>query len=57
MIARTPVIVVLSVLLVAVPVVSLAANEQPDVVVFSREECNDCRHMDGVLDELLRLYP
>ena len=35
----------------------LAAEEQPDVLVFYREECNDCRHMDEVLDELLLLYP
>ena len=34
-----------------------AAEKQPDVVVFHREECNDCRHMDEVLDELLLLYP
>ena len=34
-----------------------AAEARPDVVVFSREECNDCRHMDGVLDGLLQLYP
>jgi len=34
-----------------------AAENRPDVVVFSREECNDCRHMDGVLDDLLQLYP
>lgn len=34
-----------------------AAEGQPDVVVFYRNECNDCRHMDEVLDELLRLYP
>ena len=35
----------------------LTAEEQPDVVVFYREECNDCRHMDEVLDDLLLLYP
>ena len=35
----------------------LAAEEQPDVLVFYREECNDCRHMDQVLDELLLIYP
>ena len=34
-----------------------AGEEQPDVVVFYREDCNDCRHMDEVLDELLLLYP
>ncbi len=34
-----------------------AAEEQPDVLVFYRDECNDCRHIDEVLDELLLLYP
>jgi len=34
-----------------------AAEEQPDVVVFYRQECNDCRHMEEVLDELSSLYP
>jgi glutaredoxin len=36
---------------------AVAAAEQPDVLVFQREECNDCRHMDEVLDELLLIYP
>lgn len=35
----------------------LAADGLPDVVVFYRETCDDCRHMDAVLDELLVLYP
>ncbi len=35
----------------------LAAQEAPDIVVFYREECNECRHMDALLDELLALYP
>jgi len=34
-----------------------AAEERPDVVVFYSKECNDCRHMDEVLDELIALYP
>ncbi len=34
----------------------LAADALPDVVVFYREECNDCRHMDDVLEELQGLY-
>ncbi len=34
-----------------------AAEERPDVLVFYSEECNDCRHMEEVLDELLSLYP
>lgn len=35
----------------------LAANPLPDVVVFYRYECKDCRHMDKVLDELQEQYP
>jgi len=35
----------------------LAADVLPDVVVFHREGCNDCRHMDDVLEELQELYP
>ena len=35
----------------------LAADVLPDVVVFYREGCNDCRQMDAVLDDLLELYP
>jgi glutaredoxin len=35
----------------------LAADALPDVVVFYREGCNDCRQMDQVLDDLLALYP
>ena len=34
-----------------------AALEDPDVVVFYREGCNDCRHLDRVLEELLAEYP
>lgn len=34
-----------------------AADVLPDVVVFYREGCNDCRQMDQVLDDLLELYP
>ncbi len=34
-----------------------AAEEQPDVLVFHRDECNDCRHMDEVLEELALIYP
>ena len=34
-----------------------AAEQQADVLVFYREECNDCRHMEEVLDELLSVYP
>jgi glutaredoxin len=35
----------------------LAANTLPDVVVFYREGCDDCRHMDEVLASLQELYP
>jgi glutaredoxin len=34
-----------------------AAEELPDVLVFHRDECNDCRHMDEVLDDLAAIYP
>jgi len=34
-----------------------AAEPQPDVVVFYRDACNDCRHMDVILEEMARLYP
>ncbi len=36
---------------------TLAADALPDVVVFYREGCNDCRQMDAVLDDLHELYP
>lgn len=35
----------------------LASDALPDVVVFYRDGCNDCRHMDDVLEELQGLYP
>jgi len=35
----------------------LAADELPDVVVFYREGCNDCRHLDDLLENLQELYP
>ena len=35
----------------------LAADTLPDVVVFYREECPDCRHMDEVLEDLQDLHP
>ena len=35
----------------------LAADALPDVVVFYRDGCNDCRHMDEVLEDLQELYP
>jgi glutaredoxin len=56
MIVRKPAIIVL-LLLIAAPCAVLVAADEPDVVVFHREECNDCRHMDEVLDELRMLYP
>lgn len=36
---------------------ALAADALPDVVVFYREGCNDCRHLDEVLEDLQELYP
>ena len=35
----------------------VAADGQPDVLVFYRESCDDCRHMDDLLEELQELYP
>jgi glutaredoxin len=35
----------------------LGADVLPDVVMFSREGCNDCRLMDEVLTELREQYP
>ena len=35
----------------------LASDVLPDVVVFYRDGCTDCRHMDDVLEELQGLYP
>jgi len=34
-----------------------AAEKQPDVLVFHRDDCSDCRHMDEVLDDLAAIYP
>lgn len=35
----------------------LLAADSVDVLVFYREGCNDCRHMDAVLEDLQSLYP
>jgi len=35
----------------------LAADTFPDIVVFYREGCNDCRHLDTVLADIQELYP
>ena len=37
--------------------VCVAAEGNPDVLVFYREGCNDCRHMDDLLEDLQELYP
>ncbi len=37
--------------------VVLASDTLPDVVVFYRDGCNDCRHMDDVLEDLQELNP
>lgn len=34
-----------------------AAEVLPDVIVFYREGCDDCRQMDDLLEELHELYP
>ncbi len=35
----------------------LAVEALPDVVVFYREGCDDCRHLDELLEDLQELYP
>lgn len=51
-------LVLLSLVIVLIPAWgALAADALPDVVVFYREGCNDCRQMDAVLDDLHELYP
>jgi thiol-disulfide isomerase/thioredoxin len=37
--------------------VVVAQDADPDVVVFYREGCHDCRHIDELLDTLLESYP
>jgi len=44
-------------LLACVGMIAVAADTLPDVLVFYREGCEDCRQMDDVLDELQALYP
>ncbi len=47
------------VLVAILPFAATAAepDPSPDVVVFYRNGCEDCRHMDEVLAELQKLYP
>ena len=35
----------------------LSQTADPDVIVFYREGCHDCRHIDDLLESLLRSYP
>jgi len=49
-------IVLLTTVVLVLSGATLAAND-PDVVVFYREGCNDCRHLDRVLEELQTQYP
>lgn len=44
-------------MILAVASVPILAAETVDVLVFYREGCNDCRHMDAVLEDLQALYP
>jgi len=53
---RTP-ILLLGLLLVAVAGACVAAQVDPDVVVFYREGCHDCERMDRVLEEMHGIYP
>ena len=58
MIVRRHTAAVVLVLLFVAPIAAYGAAEgDPDVIVFYREGCNDCRHMDAVLDELTAVYP
>ena len=36
---------------------AVAAEAAPNLVMFYREGCTDCRHMDDLLDELQDTYP
>jgi glutaredoxin len=36
---------------------AIGHESDPDVIVFYQEGCNDCRHMDDVLDDLVAIYP
>ena len=48
----------LSLVILLTPAVgALAADALPDVVVFYRDGCNDCRHLDDLLEDLQALYP
>ena len=44
-------------IVLAFPVAVLGQEALPDVLIFYRDGCTDCRHMDLVLDELQVLYP
>ena len=41
----------------AISCAALAVGAYADVLVFYREGCDDCRHMDELLEELQELYP
>ena len=47
----------LTLLLCTLFVPAAADEADPDVIVFYQEGCNDCRHMDAVLDDLVAVYP
>jgi len=47
----------LTLLLCMLFVPAAADGADPDVIVFYQEGCNDCRHMDQVLDDLVAVYP
>ena len=51
--------VLITLLCLLVPVACLAASESddPHVLVFYRDGCHDCRHIDELLETLLVSYP
>jgi len=44
-------------IVLAFPIATQGEEALPDVLIFYRDGCTDCRHMDLVLDDLLALYP
>ena len=47
----------LTMCVIATAVIGSAQSTDPDVIVFYREGCHDCRHIDDLLDSLLESYP
>ena len=49
--------ILLGFVILAVASLPLLAADSVYVLVFYREGCNDCRHLDAVLEDLQSLYP